>query len=233
MSTMDLIISKKVKFKNPELGRATARIRKAGEAVRINAYKIAAELAKISNNKLWIEDGYEDVTDYANKILHIKKTMCYDLIKIGNTFVADNGRTSNLYRPEGMKQDYTVGQLRRLLPIGYEKAEELARDGIISPEMSVRTIQKIVRVNNADNIVDFLTRRNFDPAEFEDGAEIGTYADNIEVTTEIAQPEPVFTLADGELFTTDYFDRLSDVQLVEIINVCREEFAKRKKMEVK
>lgn len=222
MGGMEIIVSRKTKFKNKELAASTARMRKAGESVRINVYRIASELARIHEKKLWVEDGYDDVTDYANKILHIRKTMCYDLIKIGKTFVSDTGRCSNLTRPEGMRQDYTVGQLRAMLPIGYDKAEELCRDGVITPDMSVRTIMRIVKFNGHENVVDFLQKRNFNPAEFEDGIE---YAPEVEVTTEISQPEPLLTIVDDEIFITDCFKNLSREQVLEIIKICDKSIA--------
>lgn len=201
---MEIIMSKKREFKNKALKASTARIRKAGDSVRVNVYRIARELAKIHNEKLWIDDGYEDVADYANKVLHIKKTTCYDLIKIGNTFVADSGTKSNLARPDGCKNDYGFGQLRVLLPIGYEKAEELAGDGVISPDMSVRQIKRIARFNDENAI---------------------------ELTSEIPRPpEAVFTVADGNIFTTDYFSSLERSQIEEIIKICTNAIAANKEV---
>ena len=191
---MEIIMSRKKQFKNKDLKAATARIRKAGEAVRVNVYRIATELAKIHNKKLWVEDGYDDIADYALKVLHIKKTMCYDLIGIGNTFVGRTGCSSNLTRPDGCKEDYCLGQLRVMLPIGYDKSEELAKDGIIDPSMSVRKIKSIVRFNNSD------------------GSE--QIADELELTSELPEPpEPVITIADGEIFFTQMFSMLKKEQL--------------------
>lgn len=214
---MELNISRKREFKNKKLQNATNRIRKAGEQVRINCYKIANELAYIHNNKLWVDDGYNDITDYALKILRIKKSMCYDLIRIGNELTADNGRESILHRPDGCKDDYSVGQLKTLLPLGIEKTIELADDEIITPDLSVRQIQRIVAFNRA------IMPDNDDPVDPDDEMELYQVTDpqpELYQVTDPQPPEAVITIADGEIFTTMCFSRLNKDQLEKIINYC-------------
>ena len=142
---MELMIMNpgQVTLVNKKLLQATTRIYKLGDKVRSNLYQIAQELVKIDEGKLYEQDGFASVTDYAQQVLGVKKTTAYNLVKIGRTYTAPELPGSNL--PHDEDKDYTVAQLEKLLPITRDEALALIEQGIVTVEMSSREIAKAVK----------------------------------------------------------------------------------------
>lgn len=127
---------------NKELKDYTRKIKRCGENIRNNFMKIAHNLNEIDNTECYLDDGFEDVQDYANKVLGIQKTTCYNFLKIAKEFLNEEG-TRTLLTSEG--NDYGVSQLQALLSVGIDKAKELHNNDIINPSMSVRQIKAIIK----------------------------------------------------------------------------------------
>ena len=127
---------------NKELKDYTRKIKRCGDNIRSNFMKIAHNLNEIDETECYLDDGFEDVQDYANKVLGIQKTTCYNFLKIAKEFLNTDG-TRTVLTTEG--NDYGVSQLQALLPVGVEKAKELHDNEIISPSMSVRQIKSIIK----------------------------------------------------------------------------------------
>lgn len=138
----ELTTVKAPELTNKELKDYTHKIKRCGENIRSNFMKIAHNLNEIDNTECYLDDGFEDVQDYANKVLGIQKTTCYNFLKIAKEFLNDEG-TRTLLTSEG--NDYGVSQLQALLPIGIDKAKELHNNEVINPTMSVRQIKTIIK----------------------------------------------------------------------------------------
>ena len=147
---MDLVLNQNVEINNPQLKEVTAAIRKAGANVIGNTYKIAALIAKVDADELYIDDGFDDVFDYVKKCFGLEKSSAYNLIKVGKDFIAEieSGKTTKYETLLAHKEkDFSISQVFKMLPLGIEKAKELTEDGIIDVEMSCRAIEKIVKEN--------------------------------------------------------------------------------------
>lgn len=127
---------------NVELKDYTKKLKKCGDNIRTNYIKIAHLLNEIDTTECYLDDGFEDVHDYASKVLNIQKTTSYNLLKISKEFINNEG-TRTVLTEKG--NDYGVSQLQALLPIGVDKAKELHDDGIISPDMSVRQLKNAIK----------------------------------------------------------------------------------------
>ena len=126
---------------NKELKDYTKKLRKCGDNIRTNYIKIAYLLKEVEDTECYLDDGFESAIDYASKVLNIQKTTSYNLIKIANDFINEEGTRTKLTESG---DDYGVSQVQALLPLGFEKAKELHDNGDIDPSMSVRMLKAIV-----------------------------------------------------------------------------------------
>ena len=152
----ELIKTNRQELTNKDLRNFTTKLRKCGDNIRKNYIKISHILVEVEKTGCYEDDGFEDVQDYASKVLNIQKTTCYNLLKIGRDYITEDGDKTVLATEDG---DYGVSQLQALLPVGIEKATEWNEDGTINPTMSVRQIKNIVASETAepedeDDVVD-------------------------------------------------------------------------------
>lgn len=147
---MDLVLNQNVTINNPDLKVVTNEIRKAGANVIGNTFKIAALIARVDSDELYVEDGFADVFEYVKKCFGLEKTSAYNLIKVGREFISEieSGKTTKFETllTHGAR-DYSISQVFKMLPLGIDKAKELTADGVIDETMSCRQIEKIVKDN--------------------------------------------------------------------------------------
>lgn len=162
------------RFHDAQLRDATERInRYAGEILR-NGFAIGATMAMVESTKCYENDGFKSTVEWAMKSFNLKKSAVYNYLKIGKDFtreiVSNKGKTtgycSNLLKIPGTdvevlsyntepapapEKDFTPSQIERLLPVGRDTALEMVREGVITPEMSCKDIQRIVKTHTAEN----------------------------------------------------------------------------------
>ena len=124
------------------LADATKRIHKLEESSIKNMHAIANTLKEVKANGLDTASGYSDVHDYAEKELQYKKSTSYMLVQVAERFLTDKNE-SILKRKD--EKDYTVSQLRELCPLTNEIINELIEAGEISPQVSTRKLNQIVK----------------------------------------------------------------------------------------
>ena len=147
---MDIVLNQNVTINDPDLKAVTTEIRKAGANVIGNTFKIAALIARVEDNELYVNDGFVDVFDYVKQCFGLEKTSAYNLIKVGREFIAEveSGKTTKFETLlTHHDKDYSISQVFKMLPLGIEKAKELTADGVIDETMSCRQIEKIVKEN--------------------------------------------------------------------------------------
>lgn len=147
---MDIVLNQNVEINDPKLKEVTTAIRKAGANVIGNTFKIAALIAKVDEDELYVADGFVDVFDYVKQCFGLEKSSAYNLIKVGKEFIAEieDGKTKKfetLLTHKG--RDFSISQVVKMIPLGIEKAQELTADGVIDVDMSCRQIEKIVKEN--------------------------------------------------------------------------------------
>ena len=144
---MDLVLNQNVEINNPKLKEVTKAIRTAGANVIGNTFKIAALIAKVDNEELYADDGFNDVFDYVKQCFGLEKASAYNLIKVGKEFIASEDGKKYETLLAHKDRDFSISQVVKMLPLGLEKAKELTADGVIDVDMSCRAIEKIVKEN--------------------------------------------------------------------------------------
>lgn len=142
-------------FINKALSTATTRIFKIGESVRKSAFEVAAIIATVDESECYKEDGFNTVHEWTEKTFGIKKTASYSLLRIGRewTRAITNksgkiiGYESNLL-PENNGADFNTSQVEKMLPVGHAYAGELVENGTITPDMTCKQIEKIIKSFN-------------------------------------------------------------------------------------
>lgn len=153
-------------FKDSSLQSATNQILKLGDAIRKNLFHIAWIIADVDTRAAYQTDGFKSVHEWTEQTFGFKKTMSYDLLKIGKEYtreaISRKGKTegycSNLLPVpvvmDGDKivdcqpapvEDFSVTQISAMLPVGHKTALELVQDKVITPKTSVKKIKDIIK----------------------------------------------------------------------------------------
>lgn len=140
------ITGTEISFNNKQLNTATRNIYGYVFGMEKNKFKMAAEMSRILENNLFVDD-FENFETYANKVFNLKKAMAYNYASIGKEWVARNEKGN----PTGESillhdtVDYQITKILALMKVGVEQATEWANDGTINPFMSVKEIKDIVK----------------------------------------------------------------------------------------
>lgn len=142
---------KAVSFTNKTLDKASKRIFKLSNAIRKNAFEVAAIMAQVEKEKAYEEDGFKNVHEWAMQTFSFKKSASYALLKIGREFTDtihdENGKVtgygSNLIYDED--RDFTISQVEKMLPAGHDVVVELVESEVITPEMTCKEIEKAIK----------------------------------------------------------------------------------------
>lgn len=159
---MDLItVTNRPKFLNPELEKATKVLMNCDMQIKARQYDIAAILAEIDNRKLYEQDGFASAVEYANTTFGVQKSVAYLLIEVGTNYTRPIlnekgkciGHCSNLVPPANPDKqdapliDFTTGQLSRVTSLGREKVLELVKSGDLSPTLTYKEINALVKAH--------------------------------------------------------------------------------------
>ena len=139
-------------FQNKKLQNATMHIMQIAGKIRNNWFEVGAIIAMVDAQELYKDDGFNNVHEWTTRAFNIKKTMSYDLLKIGKEYtreiLSEKGRTlgyeCNLVVPDS-SENFALTQVIRMLPAGHEKAQELVDAKVITPDMSSTAIGKIIK----------------------------------------------------------------------------------------
>lgn len=143
-----------VNIKDPRLLEITEHIYKMIGGINENCFMIAVLVAEVEDQNLLYNDDFYDICDYVKKCFGFEKTTAYNLLKIGREYLGtcEDGRIKTLLSHN--ERDFSISQVVKMLPLGIEKAKELTRDEVITPDMSCRQIEKVVRQNIKRMIID-------------------------------------------------------------------------------
>lgn len=138
-------------FANKDLQKATSKVLKLGEGIRKNWFAIAHIVADVNNSECYKEDGFNNVHEWTEKTFGIKKSASYSLLKIGDEYTREIvnasgkvvGYGTNLV--DDVNEDFSKTQVEKMLPVGHEKAVELVENGEITPGMTAKQIEKVIK----------------------------------------------------------------------------------------
>ena len=80
---MDIVLNQNVTINDPDLKAVTTEIRKAGANVIGNTFKIAALIARVEDNELYVNDGFLMFSTTLNNVLGWKNPARTILLKWG------------------------------------------------------------------------------------------------------------------------------------------------------
>lgn len=153
MTNLQLVNANEVELKNVKLERVTQSIIKKGNQISKNIYNIAKQLASVETDKLYEEDGFKNASDYAEKVLGIKKSFANTLVRAGKEYIEKDG--TNLPIGESEK-DFTISQLQEMMPLGdHDKVSHHVECGDITPDMSTKKIREVVKeIKNNETVTE-------------------------------------------------------------------------------
>lgn len=142
-------------FANKALQNATTKVLKIGDTVRRCAYETAYIMAQVDASECYKDDGFNSVHDWAMKTFGFKKSASYTLLRVGKEYTQTildakgriKGYTSNLWGDEIDPEtgDFTTTQIEKMLPGGHDLAVELVENGEITPDMTCKDIEKVIK----------------------------------------------------------------------------------------
>lgn len=177
-----------IAFSDKTLQNATMKIFQINEAIRKNYFAIAFIVAGVDSAKAYETDGFKDVHEWTSKTFGYKKSMSYDLLKIGKEYTREMfnkagkvaGYECNLL-PADSVDNFRTTQVIKMLPLGHEMAVELVEKGEITPEMSARAISDVVKTYTSSGEE---TEELKEEPKIEEPAEVNEQVDMIERYTD-------------------------------------------------
>lgn len=169
------IIARNFKFENKELTKATTAIAKATESAAKSLMKIASVMAEVDARSLYIDD-FKTIADYGKEVFGYKKSAVYNMVRVGRDYIDPTTGKSIFALENG--EDFTFNQLTRLLPLpSVEDAEHLIADETITPDMTLRDIESVVKAYNKEESAEAETEEAAE-AETEEAAKPDEFALN-------------------------------------------------------
>lgn len=161
-------------YMDRNLQDVTNKVYAIGDNIKNEVYKIAWLIAMVDARGMYANDGFETVHAWTAQAFGFKKTLSYNLLKIGNEYTREvisrkskvTGYCSNLLpvpvemdengkplpsEPAPIK-DFSVSQLAVMLPVGHREVEDLVREHVITPDMTVKQIKDIIKSKGSDEV---------------------------------------------------------------------------------
>lgn len=144
-----------IQFVNKNLQKATNDMFKLGSEIRKCALATAVIIAKVDDMECYKDDGFNSVHAWTEKTFGFKKSASYTLLKIGKEYIREIispksgkviGYSSNLL-PADAEKDFTTTQIEKMLPGGHELAVDLVSSGEITPNMTCKAIEKVIKLH--------------------------------------------------------------------------------------
>lgn len=128
-------------LKNPELKTAAKQIMKLEKTRDRAAYAIAQVLKTVDDKRMYVEDGYKNIEQFASAMFGYKKVTVSNMLRIAKTYMLPNGDTI-LKKGEN---DFTYTKLSELLSLGPDTLKKAVQDGEITPEMTQKELRNYVK----------------------------------------------------------------------------------------
>ncbi len=130
----ELILHPNTAIKNPALRKAQDNIMEHAINAENSKRGICMELAKILDNKLYEEDGFKSMEDFAETI-GFEKSAAHKYAQAGRVYLSDKPATKAL----AASLDWSKAQL--LDSEDVDKVEEAAASGALNPNMTAKEIK--------------------------------------------------------------------------------------------
>ncbi len=121
--------------------------------LRVNQFKIALELKKANDNKLYTALGYKNIADFALHELGYKKANCYLMLKVADNFLdlSDKDKIKSIFADDS--GDFGFSQLAELthITVDQNQIRELIESDKLTFDSTVKDIRNLSKdVKNPD-----------------------------------------------------------------------------------
>lgn len=141
-------VSKIDSLKNPELKNAAKQIVKLEKTRDRAAYAIAQVLKTVDEKRMFIEDGYKNIEQFASAMFGYKRVTVSNMLRIAKTYMLPDGSTIL----KNGENDFTYTKLSELLSLGPDTLKKAVQDGEITPEMTQKELRNYVKKQKATAI---------------------------------------------------------------------------------
>lgn len=130
-------------FKNTELNKASARITALKGSISKNMGEIAKILGRVKRDKLYEDDGFKSVSEYAENALSLGKATAYQLASVGERFLLNDSVTAKT-----VSAMLPPSNLAELVTLSDEEIQDAVNKKNITPnstQTELRTLAKAVK----------------------------------------------------------------------------------------
>lgn len=129
-------------LKNPELRTAARKVIKLEQTRERAAYTIAQVLYNVECKRLYVQDGFKSIDQFASSVFGYKKATVYNMMKIAKNYMLPDA-AGTILQKDGL--DFTYSKLSELLPLDTETVKKAVEDGEISPTMTQKELRAYVK----------------------------------------------------------------------------------------
>ena len=139
-------------FKNEALKEATKRIYEIGEGVKRYSYEVAYIIYQVNRNEYYKQDGFKNVSMWAETMFGFKKSATYNLLKVGENFIIkyenENGQVEYTSKFVDNGNDFSITQLARMLPLIADgiSVDSFITENEIEYNTSANRISELVKI---------------------------------------------------------------------------------------
>lgn len=163
-------VSKIDSLKNPELKNAAKQIVKLEKTRDRAAYAIAQVLKIVDDKRLFVEDGYKNIEQFASAMFGYKRVTVSNMLRIAKTYMLPDGSTIL----KNGENDFTYTKLSELLSLGPDTLKKAVQNGDITPEMTQKELRNYVKKQKAAAIPEEHATDDIDTANAENAGDAQT-----------------------------------------------------------
>lgn len=141
-------VSKIDSLKNPELKNAAKQIVKLEKTRDRAAYAIAQVLKTVDDKRLFVEDGYKNIEQFASAMFGYKRVTVSNMLRIAKTYMLPDGSTIL----KNGENDFTYTKLSELLSLGPDTLKKAVQNGDITPDMTQKELRNYVKKQKTPQI---------------------------------------------------------------------------------
>ena len=156
-------VSKIDSLKNPELKNAAKQIEKLEKTRDRAAYAIAQVLKIVDDKRLFVEDGYKNIEQFASAMFGYKRVTVSNMLRIAKTYMLPDGSTIL----KNGENDFTYTKLSELLSLGPDTLKKAVQDGEITPEMTQKELRSYVKKQKGSTVSEEHEKNDNDAADAE------------------------------------------------------------------
>ena len=140
MEELEIRTPKTFDFKNKKLNEISVKIAKAGENLKKNKVELSKLLATVLKEKLYEQDEFKSLEEYAEKTFNMKKGLAHQLAAVGNRYYLNGSETA-----KKMVEMFPHSTLAETVQLDDAKIEEALKSETLKPGMTEAQVREAVK----------------------------------------------------------------------------------------